>query len=446
MSDPEPTVVVDDACQFEVGAPSLSEKDVEVATTIRFCGDEESALPPLDGGAKAWSIVVAAWCGLFCSFGFTNGFGTFQSYYQVHYPTTGSATVSLVGGLQVCVMYLTGLFIGRWIDVFGPKVVIGAGTLICCFSLMILSLTSAIWQVFLMQGLLYGVGMSFIFFPSISMASSWFDKNRAFAIGIVTGGSSIGGVLWPIIVDRLLQSVGFAWMCRVCGFIVLVLCGIATFLLEPRIKPKSGQSVMPDFSVLRKPAFTVLLFSNMVGYFGLFGVIFFIQSRATSLGVTSSLVPYMLPILNAASFPGRIIPGLLADRFGPLNVWFCANCASTIFILLGWVLAKSEAGLLVVGIFYGFSSGAWVSVLPACVPRVAGPENVGSSMGLFYCLSWPGGLAGAAIGALFINPNAVNSNEGYQNAGIFWGCCLAGGTLLAGASRLLHNPKLLAKA
>lgn len=67
MSDPEPTVVVDDACQFEVGAPSLSEKDVEVATTIRFCGDEESALPPLDGGAKAWSIVVAAWCGLFCS-------------------------------------------------------------------------------------------------------------------------------------------------------------------------------------------------------------------------------------------------------------------------------------------------------------------------------------------------------------------------------------------
>lgn len=35
-------------------------------------------------------------------------------------------------------------------------------------------------------------------------------------------------------------------------------------------------------------------------------------------------------------------------------------------------------------------------------------------MGLFYCLSWPGGLAGAAIGALFINPNAVNSDEGYR--------------------------------
>lgn len=78
----------------------------------------------------------------------------------------------------MAILYLGGPFSGRAVDVFGPKLVIGTGTIICTFSLMMLSLTSAIWQVrmtgretrrkltrrsqvFLCQGFLYGIGMSF---------------------------------------------------------------------------------------------------------------------------------------------------------------------------------------------------------------------------------------------------------------------------------------------
>jgi len=287
--------------------------------------------------------------------------------------------------------------------------------------------------------------MSCIFFPSISMSASWFAKRRGFAIGIVLGGSSIGGVIWPILSNHLLLSLGFPWMCRITGFIVLGICSCSTMVLKLRVKPKEGMSMWPDFHHLKKPAFTALLLANMSGYFGLFGVIFFLESRAASLAINPALQPYMLSILNAASLPGRIIPGLLADRFGPINTWLFANAASTIFIFAAWVPSNNQAGLVATAILYGISSGAWVSVLPACIPRVAGPENVASSLGLLYFLSWPGALSGASLGALMIHPNSPNSEPGYRKAGYFWGAWALLGTVFVIICRLLKNRKLLAK-
>lgn len=86
-------------------------------------------------------------------------FGAYQSYYLETYDAAPS-TISLVGGLQVACLYIFGPFTGRAVDVLGPKPVLGVGTLICTVSLMLLSLTSAVWQIFLCQGVLYGIGMS----------------------------------------------------------------------------------------------------------------------------------------------------------------------------------------------------------------------------------------------------------------------------------------------
>lgn len=102
---------------------------------------------PLEG-RQAWIMVAGGWLGLFATFGFTNGFGSYQNYYQtVAYPDAPSATISLIGGLQVASLYIGGLVSGRCVDLFGPKPVIATGTVICTFALMMLSLTTQIWQV-----------------------------------------------------------------------------------------------------------------------------------------------------------------------------------------------------------------------------------------------------------------------------------------------------------
>lgn len=120
-------------------------------------------------------------------------------------------------------------------------------------------------------------------------------------------GAAAGGVVWPILLSTLIKSVGFGWMTRISGFIVLLFGSLATLILEARVPPRKGQSIVPDFKVLRNKSFTVLLLANMVGFFALFGIIFNIPTRAALVGVDPKLRPYILPILNVFSCFGRYV-------------------------------------------------------------------------------------------------------------------------------------------
>jgi hypothetical protein len=81
-------------------------------------------------------------------------------------------------------------------------------------------------------------------------------------------------------------------------------------------------------------------------------------------GVSSNLTSYSLTILNAASIFGRIIPNWLADTYGPLTI-LTPNCyISGVLIFLFIPMCKSAGGLIAFCILFGWSSGAYVSMMP----------------------------------------------------------------------------------
>ena len=51
--------------------------------------------------------------------------------------------------------------------------------------------------------------------------ASWFFKKRALAFGLMASGSSIGGIVLPIMIERLLPVYGFAWTMRLAAFVIL---------------------------------------------------------------------------------------------------------------------------------------------------------------------------------------------------------------------------------
>ena len=63
--------------------------------------------------------------------------------------------------------------------------------IVCWF---MLSLTHAIWQIFLSQALGVGIAIGILFLPAISVLAQYFHKRRALAMGIATTGSSTGGM------------------------------------------------------------------------------------------------------------------------------------------------------------------------------------------------------------------------------------------------------------
>jgi MFS family permease len=67
-----------------------------------------------------------------------------------------------------------------------------AGNFLIVLGIMMLSLSTTYWQVFLSQGLCMGLGAGLLYIPSLAMVGVWFDKKRNLAMGIVMSGIAIG--------------------------------------------------------------------------------------------------------------------------------------------------------------------------------------------------------------------------------------------------------------
>lgn len=61
-----------------------------------------------------------------------------------------------------------------------------------------------------------------VFYFALRSIPGWFSRYQALATGTVTNGSSLGGVMFPIVTNRLLPEVGFPWNTRVSAFLILV--------------------------------------------------------------------------------------------------------------------------------------------------------------------------------------------------------------------------------
>lgn len=65
---------------------------------------------------------------------------------------------------------------------------------------------------------------------------TYFRKRRAIAGGLAIAGSSLGGVIFPIMVAHLLPKVGFAWTMRICAFLILGLLIITNLTVSSYLK------------------------------------------------------------------------------------------------------------------------------------------------------------------------------------------------------------------
>ena len=198
-------------------------------------------------------------------------------------------------------MLAEGPIVGRIYDSYGPRYLLFIGTLFHVFGLMMTSLSSSYFQIFLSQSVCSPLGAGMIFYPAISTVSTWFFKKRAFALGITVSGSSLGGVIFPIMVERMVPEVGFGWAMRTCAFLILFLCIIANLTIKSRIPPVKRPFRFMDFvDPLFELPFLLTSIASFLFYFGMFIPFTYIIVSGTANGMSTRLAGYLVPILNAA--------------------------------------------------------------------------------------------------------------------------------------------------
>lgn len=222
---------------------------------------------------------------MFNAWGLVLSFGTFQSYYESSpsAPFTASPSATAwIGSIEAFLLLFMGGICGRWFDAGYLRLLIIAGSTLIVFGLMMASLARAYWQALLSQGVCVGLGLGCLLVPSVGTASTWFQKRRGMAIGIVTCGSAVGGIVLPIICQKLLPSVGFGWTLRIMGFVSMATLSVSLAVMKQRLPPRKRGGFFA-FGALKEPPFACYTFGMLIALLGFYVFLQFVQSVSPSL-------------------------------------------------------------------------------------------------------------------------------------------------------------------
>lgn len=199
-----------------------------------------SVEPPPNGGWISWSQVLGGHIVTFFTWGFITSFGMLQA----HYTSIGLSTpsnISWIGALTVFFLLSIPLWSGAASDMGHFKFVLRTGIGLWLLGIFTTSVCKEYWQFVLAQGFCIGLANGCLFVPMISVISTYFDATkRSFAIGIVLCGSGTGGLVIPIMLNRLIDRIGFGWAVRTLGFMALGMLLVAERLLKKRLPPKDS--------------------------------------------------------------------------------------------------------------------------------------------------------------------------------------------------------------
>lgn len=276
------------------------------------------------------------------------------------------------------------------------------------------------------QGALLGATMGFLQISAFAAVSQCFDKKRAAALGVAVSGASVGGIIVPVILSKMLNAttVGFGWTSRIIGFTVLPLLIFACLFVKPCLPPRQTKLFL--WTAYKERRFFLLSVSLFFVFLGSYTPFFYLPAFAVEQGVNESLAGSLLAITNATSAFGRIVPGILADKFGKLNTFAIGSIATGLAVFC-MNIAHTGAGLVAYAACLGLTTGTIVSGASAAFSTCPTDlRDIGTYIGM--------GMAIAGVGALVgppVNGAIISTYGGYTAVCMFSGGMAVIGGLIA---------------
>ncbi|KAG2156811.1 major facilitator superfamily domain-containing protein [Suillus bovinus] len=354
---------------------------------------DETAKQPLESGFTAWGTVLGASLIQFCGLGYANAYGVFQDFYTQTYLTNSTpAAIAWIGSVNVLLIISGGVLSGWMIDrgAFYPLMKIGC--LLQCLFLFILSLAKpdGYYQIFLSQGVGFGIAIGLTNVPSVAVISQHFQRRRAVAMGIVVAGGSLGAILHPIVLNNLINGgLGFADGVRASAALNAGLLFIANLLMRTRLpsQPKAVRYTRILQNSSRDGAYICACVAMAAFEFGYFFEVFYLQLDSTLHGLDQGFSFYSLTILNSGSFIGKVIAGVVSSYVGIPNTVIGSSLISSA-VLFAMIGLHSVASVAVIAVSYGFFSGGVAAIMGPLISYLT-PElsHTGARMGIAFAIA-----------------------------------------------------------
>lgn len=153
--------------------------------------------------------------------------------------------------------------------------------------------------------------------------------------------------------------------------------------------------------------------------------------------------------------------GYAADSFGRLNILYPTLVLSGLFCLAIWLPATSPNVIIAFACMYGFTSGIFISVMPAATGQIIPEEKLGARLGAFDTVAALPVFMGTPVAGALIREETIQGyypliifsvgpaqlafvTQRYTNRSL-QGCSLIAGGIITLVARALHDKKLTVK-
>ncbi|VEU23776.1 DEKNAAC104884 [Brettanomyces naardenensis] len=342
---------------------------IELERVITGAAKGEEGIPPPDKG-YAWVMALAGFMLLFATWGSNGAYGVFLSYWLNNstFPGAGAKDYALIGSMVLCLAQSLAPFTQMLSAILGIKPVMTVGVGLHFLGYMLCSYCDKLWQLYLTQGFLVGLGFALVFNPLNTLMPEWFDKKRGISSGIIVSASGVGGVIFSLASQSLIDQTGeFRWSVRMIAFICLAFEVVLTLLAKPRIPKhrlksvaeiKTRASVLFNFKILNlwyvhsiTVWFLLILGCYIISLFSL-------SAYCTFMGFSQKVGSDMTAIFNGCQAIGRFSIGLASDHTGRVNLALVLNVVMIVLIFAMWINSFSYNCILFYSILSGLSFGS----------------------------------------------------------------------------------------
>lgn len=323
---------------------------------------------PVDGLFAFWQAFLAMLM-IFSTWGANAAFGVFLNYYMTSnsFPGATQYDFALMGGVIVFLAQVLAPVSAILVRIFGQTPVLLVGVAIQTLGFVLAAQCTQLWQVFLCQGVLVGLSFAMIFIPGTLVLPTWFEKQKATAMGIAVAGAGLGGVVFSLSLNKIILETGDQkWALRTVGLVCLATSLFGTVFMRVRCPKKStfkerwnreffirNLKIIFDFKVFDNYALIVVGVWFGVALLGYVIVLYSLSSYATSVGLTHTQGSNILAILNAAQVVGRPLVGNAADFFGRTNTSAAVCLYVAILIFAFWLNSSTYAELIAFAVLIG---------------------------------------------------------------------------------------------
>ncbi|XP_012221889.1 monocarboxylate transporter 10 isoform X1 [Linepithema humile] len=359
----------------------------------------DTASEPPDGGLRAWMIMIGSFTINGVLFSIINTYSLIYSELQKRLTEAGETEVSskaaLVGSLTIGTTFFLSPVAGIMTDKFGIQMTTFVGGAIASTGLFLSSLLiNRVELLYLTYGVMYGLGASLAYTPSLVILGHYFKKYLGLVNGIVTAGSSVFTTLIPFLMELLLRRLGLEGTLRSMAMLTAIIMACAILFkpiplnLPQQDKPqptrKSLRSRLKEFvnvSIWKKKRYVVWASSIPLAIFGYFVPYVHIGKFVdTTFKNADGKLPVMC--IGITSGIGRLFFGYIAD-FPKVDRILLQQISFISIGILTMLLpfTKSFYVLLAISLGMGLFDGCFISLLGPIAFDICGRNGATQAIG-----------------------------------------------------------------